>query len=137
MINKYEVLGPAYADIGGELAEIVGGSPDGVYLYAEAGDRWYSYAVFKDEGDKLRYYDPTRELGDLIQAAWLSEEPDKRWAVMEYEIKGTKFYAQFKFPDEIDVENRDIDHREFALRNRYGEKPVIYPPLPEGANPHP
>ena len=131
-MDKYEALGPAYADIGAELAEIVGGDPDGVYLYAEAGEGWYGYGVFKDEGDKVRYYDPSSELGDLIYKAWLVEDRDKRWAIMEYEINGTKFNAEFKFPDEVKVESYDEhDRRDIALKRRFGDKPVIYPPWPQ------
>jgi signal peptidase I len=128
--HKFEALGPVYADIGGELAEIVGGDPDGVYLYAEAGEGWYGYGVFKDEGDKVRYFDPTSELGDLIYHAWLAEESDKRWAVMEYEISGTNFDAKFQFPDEIDPKESETERRPRALKKRYGDKPIIYPPLP-------
>ena len=54
----------------------------------------------------------------------------KRWSVMEYEICGTKFDAQFRFPDEVDVESFDVDRREVALKKRYGDKPIIYPPPP-------
>lgn len=129
--DRFDALGPAYADIGAELAEIVGGDPDGVYLYAEAGEGWYGYGVFKDEGDKVRYYDPSRELGDLIYEAWQTEDPDKRWAIMEYEIHGTKFDAEFKFSDEVKVESYDEDdRRDIALKRRFGDKPVIYPPWP-------
>jgi hypothetical protein len=53
---------------------------------------------------------------------------------MEYEIKGTKFSAEFKFPHEVDVESFDEDRREIALKKRFGDKPVIYPPEPA---PHP
>lgn len=49
---------------------------------------------------------------------------------MEYEIKGTKFDAQFKYPEEVDVEDFDENRREMALKERYGDKPVIYPPWP-------
>ena len=129
--DKYDVLGPAYADIGEELAEIVGGDPDGVYLYAEAGEGWYGFGVFKDEGDIIRYFKPSSELGDLIYAAWLIEEPDKRWAVMEYEVKGTRFDAQFQFPEEIDPDESEMERRPRALRIRYGDKPIIYPSLPD------
>jgi len=128
--DKYDALGPAYAEIGAELAEIVGGDPDGVYLYAEAGEGWYGYSVYKDEGSVIRYYSPSSELGDLIYEAWQVEVPGKRWAVMEYEVTGTKFDAQFKYPEEVDVESFDEDRREIALQKRYGDKPVIYPPLP-------
>ena len=129
--DKYDTLGPAYADIGAELAEIVGGDPDGAYLYAEAGEGWYGYGVFKDEGDKVRYYDPSSGLGDLIYKAWVAEDFDNRWAIMEYEINGTKFNAEFKFPDEIKVESYDEDdRRDIALKKHFGDKPVLYPPLP-------
>lgn len=129
--DKYDLLGPRYADIGGELAKIVGGTPDGVYLYAEAGDNWFGYSIYKDEGEVVRYFPPSSELGDLISDAWHAEEPDKRWAVMEYEVEGTKFDARFRFPDEVDVESFDEDRREIALKKRFGDKPVIYPPWPE------
>ena len=128
--NKYDVLGPALAEIGAELAQIVGGDPDGVYLYAEAGEGWDGYSVYRNEGNEVRYFEPGPELGDLIYEAWLIEEPGKRWAVMEYEINGTKFDVHFRFPDEVDVESFDEDRREIALRKRYGDKPIIYPPWP-------
>jgi hypothetical protein len=130
--GKFQLLGPAYAEIGEELAEIVGGNPDGVFLYAEAGDGWQAFGIFKLVGDEVLYFRPSDELGDLIDAAWLAEEPEKRWAVMEYVVTGTKFSAEFKFPDEVDVESFDEDRRDIALKKRFGDKPVIYPPLPDG-----
>jgi len=129
--SKYEKLGPLFADIGGEMARIVGGNPDGTYLYAEAGDGWTGASVFKDEGDVVRYYDPSSALMDLIREARLEEEPGKRWSVMEYEVNGTKFDAKFKFPDEVKVESFNDGRREAALKRRYGNKPVIYPPPPD------
>ena len=114
----------------GELAEIVGGDSDGIFLYAEAGDGWYDYSVYKDQGAIVRYYRPSSELGDLIYEAWLLEDPSKRWAVMEFVVEGTKFDAYFRYPDEVDVESFEEDRREIALRKRYGDKPVVYPPLP-------
>lgn len=128
--DKFETLGPAYEEIGLELAEIVGGDPDGVYFYAEAGDGWFEYGIFKDEGNRISYYDPSPELGELVREAWLIEVPEKRWAVMEYEISGTKFDAKFKYPDEVDVKSFDEDRRGIALKKRYGDKPIIYPPWP-------
>jgi hypothetical protein len=127
----YEKLGPIYADIGSEVAQIVGGDPDGSFLYAEAGEGWYGASVFKDEGELVRYYDPSPELSDLIYDAWLTADPDKRWSIMEYDITGTKFNVRFQYPDEVPVETfADDDRREIALKKRYGDKPVIYPPWP-------
>ena len=129
--DMYDELGPLYADIGGEVAQIVGGDPDGAFLYAEAGEGWYGASVFKDEGEVVRYYDPSAELSELIYDAWLTADPDKRWSVMEYEINGSRFDFRFKYPDEVHVETfADDDRREIALKARYGDKPVIYPPPP-------
>lgn len=129
--DKFDRIGPLLSAIGEEAAAIVGGDPNGLYLYVEIGDRWIGPSLFMDEGAEIQYFDPSRELIDAIWAAWRAEDPDKRWAVMEYEITGTQFDARFRFPDEVDVESHDVDRREIALRHRYGDKPIVYPPIPE------
>lgn len=130
--DKLDRLGPLLSAIGEQLASDIGVDPDGIYLYVEVGDRWISANVFRDEGSAVRYYRHGPELTDLIWDVW-GAEPDakKRWSVMEYEIRGTKFDAQFRFPDEVDVESFEVDRREVALKARYGGKPVVYPPMPE------
>lgn len=128
--DKLDQLGPMMNEIGVEATEIVG-DPDGLYIYVEMGNQWISASVFKEEDGIVRYFDPSSELSDVIWDAWEAEEEDKRWAVMEYEVHGTKFSAQFKFPDEVDVESFDVDRREEALKRRYGDKPIVYPPVPE------
>ena len=128
--DKFDKLGPLYGDIGGELADIVGGDPDGAYLYAEAGDGWIGAGVFKDEGESLRYFDPSASLCDLLLEAWRAEDPDKRWVVMEYEVKGTHFDAKFQFSDQVDPDESEMSRRPRALERRFGDKPVIYPPVP-------
>jgi hypothetical protein len=128
--DKYEVLGPLYSDVGGEVAHIVGGDPDGTFLYAEVGEGWVYAAVFKDEGSDVRYFDPSPELSELLLEAWEREEPAKRWAVMEYEVKGTAFDARFLFPEEIDPKMHASERRPTVLKRRYGDKPIIYPPPP-------
>ena len=128
--DKYDKLGPLFADVGGELAKIVAGDPDGTFLYVEAGEGWLSCGVFKEDGGSVRYYRPTSDLTDLLFEAWHTDEPNKRWAVMEYDVVGTKFDARFKFPDEVDVESFEMDREAIALRNRFGDKPVIYPAWP-------
>jgi hypothetical protein len=130
--GKYDIIGPILSDIGGELASIVGGNPDGTFLYADGGDGWMASAIFKDEGATVRYFDPTSELGDLLFDLWNAEDPDKRWAVMEYEVKGTKFDVTFQFPDEIEPNESEMERRPRALKRRFGDKPVIYPPWPGG-----
>jgi len=136
--DKFDILGPILTDIGLELAEIVGGDPNGVFLYVEIGDRWDSPSIYKDEGDVVRWYDPSHRLSGLLWDAWHAESPSKdksmRWSVMEYVVKDGQFEVTYKYPDEVDVENMDEDRREAALKARYGDKPVIYPPIPEGAS---
>lgn len=135
--DKFDILGPILNDIGRELAAIVGGDPNGVFLYAEIGDRWDSPSVFKNEGDVVRYYRASKLLSDLLWEAWYaessSEEKIMRWSVLEYDVKDGKFNAFYRYPDEVDVEVVDEERREAALKARYGDKPVIYPPIPDGA----
>lgn len=130
MGDEFESLGPMLADLGGEIADIVGGQVDGALLYVEAGEGWASAAIFRDEGDAIRYFDPSSELFDLIHELWNAQEPSKRWAVMEYVVEGTKFDAQFLYPEQIDPEESEVERRPRALKRRFGDKPVIYPPVP-------
>ena len=129
--KKFEILGPLYEDIGREIFNIIGENPDGAFLYSEAGDGWVEAAIFKDKGGFVKYYSPTRALNHLILDAWETEPSDKRWAVMMYEIKDGRFDATFRFPEELDPEPVGIQRREDALRERYGNKPVKYPPIPQ------
>lgn len=129
--SNLEKMGPLLGSIGEHVASELGGDPNGIYLYVEVGDRWISVNVFREEGDVVRYYEHGPELTDLIWDFWKVPEPTKRWAVMEYEIKGGRFDARFKFPEEVDVQSMDVDRRKIALHERYGDKPVIYPPIPE------
>lgn len=135
--DKFDILGPLMNEIGGELVHVVGGNPDDIFLYVEIGDRWISYSIFKDEGDLIRYYDTKDEiLTELLWDAWYAESEEggiKRWSIMEYDIKDGKFDAIFKYPDEVDVEVIDDERRQAALRARFGDKPVVYPPPPKGA----
>ncbi len=134
--DKLDILGPLLNRIGHELAHIVGGDPNGVFLYVEIGDRWISPSVFKDEGNVVRYHNPRNTaLSDLLWEAWYAESQEEtmRWSVMEYDVKDNKFDVSFKYPEDVDVEVIDDERREAALRARYGDKPVIYPPPPKGA----
>lgn len=129
--EKFEYLGELLNEIGSEIAQTVGGDPAGTFLYAEAGEGWIGSSLFKDEGSAVRYYDTTDELDDLLLKFRNTEKPGMRWTVMEYEVKGTKVDAQFKYPEEVIVESfADADRREIALKKRYGDKPIIYPPWP-------
>lgn len=128
--DKFGRMGPKMPAVGAQAAADVGGDPNGIYLYVEVGDRWISVYLFKDESDVVRFYEPSYELTEAIWDAWETEDdPKLRWSVMEYEIRGGKFDASFKYSEEVDVTSLDIDRREIALKKRYGDKPIVYPPL--------
>ena len=136
MTDKLDALGPLMNEIGLELADLVGGDPNGVFLYVEIGDGWVSPSVFKDEGDLVRYHNPRgTDLSDMLWEAWYLEPdaPNRRWSVLEYEIRGGKFRVSLKYPEEVNVEIFDDERRESALRARFGDKPVVYPPPPKSA----
>lgn len=130
--DKYDTLSPILSEIGGEGAAIVGDDLDGLYIYAESDGGSIYAAVFKEDDEVVRYFDPTHELFELIREAWETENADeaKRWAVMEYEVQGTKFDVQFKYSEELDPKDYATDRRRAALKKRYGDKPVVYPPMP-------
>lgn len=129
--DKFDALGPLLSEIGQEISDTVGGDTDGVLLYVEVGDGWARPSIFKDEGKVVRFYyplDPT--LSEIVSDAWYTEPDEtKRWSVMEYVIKDGKFHASFKYPEEIDVTEPDTDRRDAALQARFGDKPVVYPPM--------
>lgn len=130
--DRFEKIGPMLGAVGAEAAMIVGGDPEGLYIYAEDEDGSVFASVFMDEGKAVRYYDPTHELFGLIGKVWDAGDPDeaKRWVVMEYEVRDGKFDTQFKYREELDPDDYVVDRRRAALKARYGDKPVIYPPIP-------
>lgn len=134
--DKLDLLGPLMNDIGHELSRIVGGDPNGIFLYVEIGEGWVRPSVFKDEGDVVRWYDPNDDyLSDLLFEAWYLEPdgPNMRWSVLEYAIVDGKFRVSMKYPEEVNVDIVDSERRQTALRARFGDKPVVYPPPPKGA----
>lgn len=131
--DKLDKLGPLMNDIGVEAAAIVGGDPNGLYIYAEPDDGVVYAAVFKDDGASVRYFDPTHELANLIGEAWELEsaDRDKRWAVLEYEVRDMQFHVALTYPEELEPNRDATERRQTALDKRYGDKSVIYPPMPE------
>lgn len=131
--DKRLKVGRLIERIGAEGAAIVGGNPEGTYIYAEVEPGVVFASVFKEESQSVRYFDCTSELSDLIMDAWEAENPDdhKRWTVLEYEVRGGKFDVHLTYSDELNPRDHASDRLELALRKRYGTKPVVYPPIPE------
>lgn len=129
--ERFEALGQVYTDIGIEGAAIVGGDPDGLFIYIEVQDYSVYGAVFKDEGEQVRFFSPGDILFELALDAWEAVPEDQRWLVMEYDVKGRAFNVNFVYPEEVNPEEDASDRRQAALDRRYGDKPVIYPPIPD------
>lgn len=127
-----EDLGDLLNAVGQCVADIVGDEPDGSYLYVECNGRSCGAGVFRDEGDSVAYFDPDDDLITALYALWNATEADKKWEIMEYQIAGSTFNVQFTFPDQLEPDEFIHDRRERALRARYGDKPVIYPPIDGG-----
>lgn len=129
-------LGPIYAEIGLESADVVGGDPDGIFIYVEySEDDDGSYSIFgslfKDEGSSVRYYDMNDILFDLFKGAWRAQPEGKRWLIMEYDVKGRSFNVGLTYPEQVDPKMDSGERRQAALDKRYGDKPIIYPSIPD------
>lgn len=101
---------------------------DGTFLYVEAEWQMVGMALFKDLGDHLLYRDPMDDLAGALLELWESAPEDKRWATMQYRIEGDRFDAAFTY-EPLDPAVSTIDRQQAILRQRYGNKQVVYPPL--------
>jgi hypothetical protein len=128
------VVNPKLGDLLNEVAQILAEDTEypleGTFLYAEFDWAMVGASVFKDLGDRLVYRWPSDYLSHKLLDLWYEEEPEKRWATMEYTIVGGEFHTTFVYPDEIDPEEGSIDRRERILAQRYGNKRIDYPPIP-------
>ena len=129
MVNSK--FGEILTAVGGHIAAIVGDDHDGAYMYAESDGGSYGASIFKDAGEAVVYFDPDDALFAELERLWHAAEHDKKWEILHYEIKGETFDARFGFPEELDPEESIDDRRQRALQERYGDKPVIYPPMDE------
>ncbi len=122
-------IGAMLNEVGKILARDTAFPLDGTFLYVEADWGWVDMAIFKDLGDHLLWRDPMRGLSDALVELWYAEAPDKRWSTMQYRIDGGKFEAFFTY-EPLDPEVSTLDRREHILQQRYGNKRIVYPPLP-------
>jgi hypothetical protein len=119
-------LGPAYAEIAQLAARDIRADPEGTFLYVEAGDAWVEHSLFKDVGNSIIYRDGSNELSDKLLEIWEAEAPDKRWTVMQMTIHSASFDAEFGYNEMFDEADPAFDHRNVAIKERFGDKPVDY-----------
>ena len=115
-------------EIGNLLAQDTDYPLDGTFLYVEADWGWADISIFKDLGASLLWRDPMDGLCEALLDLREAEVPDKRWSTMQFCITGEKFDAAFTYGP-LDPEVSALNRREIILRRRYGNKPVVYPPL--------
>lgn len=119
-------------DIGRLLAEDLAYPIDGTLLYAEVGWNMVAPAIFKDRGNSIvfRWADLDR-LGDALLDLWDAQEPEKRWAEIEYLIRDGRFEATYNYQDDIDPDENGFARRDRIVKRYFGDKPIVYPPFPE------
>ncbi len=128
-------MGDILNDIAQEIAEMLGGLPDNAFLYAEVDDEGREASVFTEDDGGIFCYKPSGEMFELVGELWEAADDDKKWAAVEYDVANGKFEANFIFPEQIDPDEISDDRRERALRKRYSDRTITYPPLNPDAIP--
>ncbi len=127
-------IGPLLTDIGREMAEVLDRYPEGALLFAEAGDGWSGGAIFIEDESAVRAIKPSAEIFDLVRNVWaidnLGRSEAEGWVFMEYDVRGGRFHAAFTYRDDVAVGSEYEDWEDAAVAKRFGNKPVIYPPMP-------
>lgn len=118
--------------IGQHAADILEKVPDNVFIFIEAGDQWMGASVFENLENEVIYHHPSDELLDDIQRLWDAAEADKKWSIIHYDIKDGNFDAKFLYTADLKHHPFEYHYRQDALDARYGNKPIIYPPMDDG-----
>lgn len=124
---KMDRMGPIMSDIGLEAASLVGGDPDGVFLYVEIVDGQPHAILCRNREKSVRVFAGSPRLSELIEEAWVlvDTDPLKRWAVMEYAVQGTKFDMLVRYAEEIDPAVSAPVRFRAVLADRFGRKRLI------------
>ena len=122
-------------EIGQLLAEDTDFPLDGTLLYAELDWNYVAPSIFKDLGDHVVYRDPDLDrLGGALLDLWKAQDSEKRWTEIEYVVRGGKFHASFSYAGEIDPEEGMLDRRDRIVAKHFGDKPIVYPPMPDDSD---
>lgn len=103
---------------------------EGTLFYAEVQMGAAGMSIFKNRGNHILYCSEVFHFFDAVIEVWEEAEPNKRWAEMEYVIRGGKFEVIFTYPEEIDPEEEPFDRRDRIVKKYFGDKPIVYPPWP-------
>lgn len=123
-------IGALLNEVGNVLARDTSYPLDGTFLYVEVDWGMVGMSIFKDLDGCLLWRAPMDGLTDVLLELWEAEAPEKRWASMQYRIADGKFEASFTH-ELIDPKVTTINRRAGILQERYGNKQIVYPPLPQ------
>lgn len=100
-------------------------------LYAQLDHNMTGQSIFKELGNQILFRWPLNErLTYALLELWEARDGQDRWSELEYVLRDGQFEVAYFYPDEIDPREDVIERRERALRRHFGEKPIVYPPLP-------
>lgn len=122
-----EEMGKLLNRIGQLVAKTLGKVPDDVFVFIQAADQMSGGAIFENLPEQVIYHDFGHDVHDTILELWDAAPADKKWSMLLYDIKDGSFDAEFLYTDDLEDEWDSLDYRQDALRERYGDKPVIYP----------
>lgn len=117
--------------IGQLLAEDKAYPLDGILLYARVASNMVAPSIFENRGNTIVYRRPDLDrLGDALLELRDTEEPDNRWAEIQYLVQGDTFEVAYTYADEIDPDEEPFDRRDRIVARHFGDKPIVYPPFP-------
>lgn len=118
-------------EIGGLLMEDDEYPSEPTLLYAQLDYNMVGESIFKELGNQLLFRWPMNQrLPYALLELWEAQDGQGRWSELEYVLRDGQFDIGYLYPDEIDPAEDVIERRKRALRRHFGEKPIVYPPLP-------
>jgi hypothetical protein len=117
-------------EIGGLLMEDTEYPSEPTLLYAQLDHDVVGESIFKELGNQFLYRHPINErLPYALIELWEAQDGHDRWSELEYVLRDGKFEVTYFYPDEIDPDEDVIERRTRALRQHFGDKPIVYPSL--------
>ncbi len=115
-------------EIGQVLTDHLNGSPNPVLLYAKLDTNMVGQDVFIERSGHIEYQWADDRFTYLLLDLWEQEKPRRRWAEMEYVLRGGKFDVSFTYRHEIDPKEDPFVRRARVVQRHFGDKPIVYPP---------
>jgi hypothetical protein len=100
-------------------------------LYAQLDHNVVGESIFKELGNQILFRWPMNQrLLYALLELWEAQDGKEWWTELEYVLRAGTFEVAYFYPDEIDPNEDVVERREAAVRRHFGEKPIVYPPLP-------